>query len=179
MLKVLKYAFLLFPLLVLACMNQSGLSTSSAQNVWKNNLLSHAPVGSEEPIRSYPWDRNLTDAERIDSAGFAAFILRKNVKFERSGLTVQKADSIHMALQNSEDFSRYFKSKDGRGARLEQNIRERVSLKRGAGKNEVEVFFKHYSCGWTFEHWKVVLDESRLQIESSQKVEVWSARRPC
>jgi len=152
---------------------------------WKNPLLEHNLTSREDPIKSFPFDSELTDLERSDPLGFERFIQRVNSSFSESGLSQNEADLVYLILQKSEllqappSSSKVDTRSTSRKAISIDKVKERVAIKRISGASEIDIFYKVHECGWEYSHAKVSLNFSDSLIIQMEKIESWVARTPC
>lgn len=185
--------FLVFTLLAFfSCsknMRQVGSDPNSqigeAGEIWQNPLLKHNLTSREDPIKSFPFDSELSDLERSDPLGFERFIQGMNSSFSESELSHDEAELIYLILWKSKlmQAPSNAPNMDLRSTSHEtmsiDKVKERMAVKRMSGASEIGIFYKVYECGWEYSHAKVSLSFSDSLIIQMEEIESWVARTPC
>jgi len=159
--------------------------SDSADNEWVNPILVHRLTTREEPFRSFPFDVNQSDSERIDSTGFNGFIQRVNSSFAVSNLSIAEADMIYSIIQKSGllrtdpgAINPRLKATSSNLLSLDK-LRSRVAFKRVGDDWRFGVFYKMHDCGWNYSHEEIEVNPGDSIINTVEIVETWVARTPC
>lgn len=152
---------------------------------WTNPDLNHSLSQREEPFRRFPFDTNLSDSERIDSAGFHHFIHTTNLRFSESDLSPKEAELIYAIIRKSsilesETIGLGAARTSPSGDLLSMDkIKSRAAVKRENGSRNYAIFYKYFDCGWNFSFRKMVVNPIDTVIIRLEEIETWVARKPC
>lgn len=157
----------------------------NSDDEWNNPILNHLLNTREEPYRSFPFDKKLSDIERLDSAGFNDFNRRMNFSFEESKLSQNDADFLYSIIQKSvsvQDDSNVLKphsNYESPDILKMETIRKRFSIKKTSEDRSFEVYYKFYSCGWNYSFNRIEISLSDSTITKIEEIESWVAQTPC
>lgn len=148
-----------------------------------NPQIAHTFERNEQPFRSVPFDKSISDAERTDSAGFVAFIDGMNRKFSESNLAPAEASFVSLCLINSGFVNRYYPSAVAETSAQTDNYRvlfdDKIAVKNTDAQNTVLLFHKYFDCGWNYAHRSVLLNSADSSVTDMKAIEAWVARKPC
>jgi len=152
---------------------------------WKNPDLNHSLSQREEPFRSFPFDVNLSDAERTDSVGFSQFILHTNLRFSDSHLSPKEAELIYAIIRKSallESASIDLKApgaSPAAGLLSMDKVKSRAAVKKETGDWNYAIFYTYFDCGWNYSYRQMVVNPTDSVITKLEEMESWVARKPC
>lgn len=149
---------------------------------WKNKEIQCGLIGSERPIRQFPFQKGIPDAQRIDPEGMTDFCTSMQNHFSESGMSSGEAEKVYKAILKAGIIksggsygmpgSKMSKSKE----MTTEDLYERVIIKK-TGKNKYEMFYKYYGCGsnYSYQKFKLLFDK----ITDKEEIESWSGSSPC
>lgn len=175
--------FILFAGLFSSCSRKLSDDKEESVAVWNNPELGYTHQARARLYRSHPFDKSLSDRERLDSAGFFDFIANRNTYFEQSNLSLREADSVYSALFHSDITAIFMESvispSESNDELVLKRIKEKVALKKTSPGQGYEVFMKFYDCGWNFSYRQIHVDQETFSITNIEELETWVARMPC
>jgi hypothetical protein len=194
-LSLYRFSWVLVFLVLCACSKntQRGASAEEVDEVvrtnpisdqeWINPVLEHRLTPRETPFRSFPFDANQSDVERIDAEGFSDFIGRMNASFAQSDL--YNADLIYAIIQNSDLLQTQpavLKSED-QAASFDtlsmEKVRNRVAVQKTATDGIFSIFYKKFDCGWNYSYRQIEVNPRDSVLIKVEEIETWVARTPC
>ena len=151
-----------------ACADKKAQKRTSRSDQFENPVFVHSVSSEDQYYRSFPFDKSLSDSERLDSLGFFQFIDTLNAYFTESKIDIGEKDILYFDLLNSEFGERYYSSDPAK-------IAGDIALKK-VKSNYYQVFHRYYDCGWNYSLQEYAWDPIQSNIV---EVETWVARRPC
>ena len=155
----------------------------SSGEEWENPVLNYKLTSDDNPTETMPANKSAADKGMSASQGFEDFLSRMNKAFEHSGMTKDESEGYytifhHAHLVNDQNSNlKKMGGNDNNGMSMDQ-LKQRLAIKK-IDKNNLEVFYKSYSCGWNFYHDMLTVNPVDSVILSKKIIEAWSARRPC